>query len=89
MAKTKRNFRATLDVTADALPLIASLLPSGYHIAGSQTMHGVVRLVLEGASVDVDGKHLQMVVVNEANERRVTLQDAPNKPPRNTPDDDA
>lgn len=64
------------------LPMIGLLLPSGYAIAGSETMQGVVRLVLEGADVTEDC-HLQMIQVDEGNQRRLELQPSEVKPPVN------
>lgn len=70
----KQNKRATLEVLPDALPTIAALLPSGYHIVGSEKSMGFVALVLEGESVEADGEKLQVVVINDRNERRTLIQ---------------
>jgi hypothetical protein len=64
------------------LPMIGLLLPSGYAIAGSETMQGAVRLVLEGPDVTEDG-HLQMIQIDEGSTRRLELQPSEVKPPEN------
>ena len=83
MAKKKHNNRATLDVTPDMLPMIGLLLPAGFSVAGSETMIGVVRLVLEGAAVEEDGVHLQVQVTDDGGQRSMSFARSDVKPPQN------
>lgn len=77
----KNNKRATFDVTPELLPQIVTIMPAGYYIAGSEYARGgIVRLVLEGASVVEDGEHLQMTVTEDAGVRTISMQKSEVKP---------
>jgi hypothetical protein len=77
----KVNNRATLDVVPELLGQAMAMLPAGFFIAGSEhASGGVVRLVLEGAMVEKDGVHYQMIVTEDQGSRTVTLQKSDVKP---------